>query len=175
MKTGILFRKWTAALVAVLLMISLFALPAFADEATTEAAGEATTEATGEATTEATGDSTDEATDEAETKEDSSAGSNENSDKEDEGINTGLVIGLIIGAVVLAIAVVLCIKFREKIGKFLRVYKSEAKKIVWLPWNQTKKSTLVVLVVLILCAVAICLIDLALSRSFLKFVELFSK
>ena len=130
MKTGNLFKKWTAALVAVLMMISLFAIPAFAAEETAP---------------------------------------------EEKGINTGLIIGLIIGAVVLAVVVILCIKFREKIGKFFRVYKSEAKKIVWLPWSQTKKSTLVVLVVLILCAVAICLIDLALSRSFLKFVELFGK
>ena len=82
---------------------------------------------------------------------------------------------MIIGAVVLAVAIVLCSKFRENIGKFFRVYKSEAKKVVWLPWSQTKKSTLVVLVVLIAFAVAICLIDLALSRSFLKFIELFSK
>ena len=133
MKTGILFKKWTAVLVAVLTMISLFAIPAFAHEATETAA--------------------------------------ENS----KGLSTGLLIGLIIGAVVLAIVIVLCIKFREKIGKFFRVYKSEAKKVVWLPWSQTKKSTLVVLVVLIAFAVAICLIDLALSKSFLKFVELFSK
>ena len=131
MKTGTLFKKWTAALCAVLMMISLFAIPAFADEATDSA--------------------------------------------EKSGISTGLIIGLIIGAVVLAVAVVLCIKFRENIGKFFRVYKSEAKKIVWLPWSQTKKSTLVVLVVIIAFAVAICLIDLALSKSFLKFVELFSK
>ena len=130
MKTGNLFKKWTAALVAVLMMVSLFAIPAFAAEEAAE---------------------------------------------EGNGINTGLIIGLIVGAVVLAIVVILCIKFREKLGKFFRVYKSEAKKIVWLPWNQTKKSTLVVLVVLIIFAVAICLIDLALSRSFLKFVELFSK
>ena len=131
MKTGILFKKWAAVMVAALLMISLFAIPAFAEEA-----------ATGEET---------------------------------PGLNTGLIIGLIIAAVVLVVAVILCIRFRENIGKFFRVYKSEAKKVVWLPWNQTKKSTLVVLVVLIAFAVAICLIDLALSRSFLKFVELFSK
>ena len=130
MKTGNLFKNWTAALVAVLMMVSLFAIPAFAAEEAAE---------------------------------------------EGNGINTGLIIGLIVGAVVLAIVVILCIKFREKLGKFFRVYKSEAKKIVWLPWNQTKKSTLVVLVVLIIFAGAICLIDLALSRSFLKFVELFGK
>ena len=133
MKTGNLFKKWAAVLVAALMMISLFAIPAFAHEAATD------------------------------TAEDASK------------VNTGLLIGLIIGAVVLVVAIILCIRFREKLGKFFRVYKSEAKKVVWLPWSQTKKSTLVVLVVLIAFAVAICLIDLALSRSFLKFVELFSK
>ena len=128
-----LFKKWAAVLTSALMMISLFAIPAFAHEAT-DAAAEKTS-----------------------------------------GLDTGLLIGLIIGAVVLAVAIVLCIKFRENIGKFFRVYKSEAKKVVWLPWSQTKKSTLVVLVVLIAFAVAICLIDLALSRSFLKFVDLLSK
>ncbi len=167
MKTGILFRKWAAVLVAVLMMISLFALPAFAADASTEASSEASTEASSE-------ESSEEST-EATTEESTSEESDETTEEEDPGISTGVVIGLIIGAVALAIAVVLCIKFREKLGKFFRVYKSEAKKIVWLPWSQTKKSTLVVLVVLILCAVAICLIDLALSRSFLKFIELFGK
>ena len=79
MKTGNLFKKWTAALVAVLMMVSLFAIPAFAAEEAAE---------------------------------------------EGNGINTGLIIGLIVGAVVLAIVVILCIKFREKLGKFFRVYKS---------------------------------------------------
>ena len=132
MKTGILFKKWTAVLVAVLTMISLFAIPAFAHEATETAA--------------------------------------ENS----KGLSTGLLIGLIIGAVVLAIAIVLCIKFREKIGKFFRVYKSEAKKIVWLSWAQTKKSTGVVLLVLVVCAIVICLLDLGLSQGILAFIKLFA-
>ena len=70
---------------------------------------------------------------------------------------------------------ILGIKFREKIKKFLRVYKSESKKIVWLPWDQTKKSTLVVCVVLIVCAAVICLLDVGLSKGFLAFIGLFSK
>ena len=94
---------------------------------------------------------------------------------EKKGIDTALLVGLIIGAVVLVAAVILCIKFREKIGKFLRVYKSEAKKIVWLPWDQTKKSTLVVLVLIVAFAIAICLIDLGLSNGFLAFIKLFQK
>ncbi len=86
---------------------------------------------------------------------------------------TETIILVAIFGVILVAAVVLCIIFREKVGKFLRVYKSESKKIVWLTWNQTKKSTLVVLVVLVVCAVAICLIDLGLSRGFIAFINLF--
>ena len=89
-------------------------------------------------------------------------------------LSTGTIIGIIIAAVVVVAAVVLGIKFREKIKKFLRVYKSESKKIVWLPWDQTKKSTLVVCVVLIVCAAVICLLDVGLSKGFLAFIGLFN-
>ena len=130
MKTGILFKKWTAVLCAVLMMISLFAIPAFADEAA--------------------------------------------SGQESSGIDAGLLIGLIIAAVILVVAVVLCIRFRENIGKFFRVYKSEAKKIVWLSWAQTKKSTGVVLLVPAVCAIVICLLDLGLSQGILAFIKLFT-
>ncbi|MBQ8432079.1 MAG: preprotein translocase subunit SecE [Clostridia bacterium] len=84
---------------------------------------------------------------------------------------TWILLGIF--GVLLIAAIVLCVIFREKVGKFLRVYKSESKKIVWLTWNQTKKSTLVVLVVLVVCAVAICLIDLGLSQGFIAFINLF--
>ena len=86
----------------------------------------------------------------------------------------GAIIAIAIAAVVAVVAVILCIKFREKIKKFLRVYKSETKKIVWLPWDQTKKSTLVVCVVLIVCAAVICLLDVGLSKGFLAFIGLFN-
>ena len=92
-----------------------------------------------------------------------------------QGLTTGNIVAIVIGAVLLAIAVVLCIRFREKIKKFLRVYKSELKKVVWLPWNQTRKSTLVVLVVMVVCAIVICLLDLGLGEGFLAFVRLFNK
>lgn len=93
--------------------------------------------------------------------------------EEKKGLSTNAIIWIVVGGVVLVAAVVLCIVFREKVGKFFRVYKSEVKKIVWLPWDQTKKSTLVVLVILIICAAAICLVDLGLSKGFLAFLKLF--
>ena len=88
-------------------------------------------------------------------------------------MGTGTIVGIIVGAVLLIAAIVLCIKFREKIGKFFRVYKSEIKKVVWLPWDQTRKSTLVVLVVMIVAAAVVCLLDWGLSTGYTKFVGLF--
>ena len=92
-----------------------------------------------------------------------------------EAISTGTIVGIIVAAVLLVIAIVLCIKFREKIAKSLRVYKSELKKVVWLPWDQTRKSALVVLLVMVVCAIAICTLDRALNFGFGKFVEAIAK
>ena len=128
MKTGKLLKKWMAALVAAILTISLFAIPAFAEDGSADKGS----------------------------------------------INVGLIVGLCIGAVVLIAVAILCIKFWDKIKKFFRVYKSEAKKIVWLSWAQTKKSTWVVLVALAVCATVICLLDVGLSQGIIAFIELFA-
>ncbi len=87
------------------------------------------------------------------------------------GLSTAALVWIIVGGVLLVVAVVLCIKFREKLAASLRVYKSEFKKVSWLSWDQTKKSTLVVLVVLIACAALICLVDLGLSKAFLAVIN----
>ena len=47
-----------------------------------------------------------------------------------------------------------------RIKSFFASYKSEVKKIVWCPWKQVRKNSLVVLAVVIACAVAICVLDL---------------
>ena len=75
-------------------------------------------------------------------------------------------VWLIIGVVALIAAVVLCIVFRKKLAKLFRVYKSEVKKIVWFPWAQTRKSTLLVWIVLLISAVVICLLDFGLGEGF---------
>ena len=128
MKTGKLLKKWMAALVAAILTISLFAIPAFAEDGTAKKGG----------------------------------------------VDVGLIVGLCISAAVLIGVVILCVKFWDKIKKFFRVYKSESKKIVWLSWAQTKKSTLIVLAVLAVCATVICLLDLGLSQGILAFIKLFT-
>ena len=86
-------------------------------------------------------------------------------------LSTTAKVWLIIAAVALVAAVVLCIVFRKKIAKFFRVYKSEVKKIVWFPWAQTKKSTLLVWVILIISALVICLLDLGPGRGFVAILN----
>ena len=103
----------------------------------------------------------------------SSSASTDKKEEEKKGLSTQSIITLCIFGALIVAAVVLGIIFREKVGKFLRVYKSETKKIVWLPWDQTKKSTLVVLIVLVACALAICLLDFALGQGYLAFLKLF--
>ena len=168
--------RWSAVLCAVLLMISLFAVPVFADE-TTAAATEAVTEIATEATTEAATEAATETTTETTADTTASTGSNENGDKKDEGLSTTAIIWIVVGAVIVIVLAVLGIKFRANIAKALRVYKSEFKKVSWLSWEQTRKSTLVVVVVLVGFALVIGLLDMGLFNGFellLKgFAELF--
>jgi preprotein translocase SecE subunit len=44
---------------------------------------------------------------------------------------------------------------------------SEIKKIVWCPWKQVRKNSLVVLAVVIACAIVICALDIAFSKALL--------
>ncbi len=61
----------------------------------------------------------------------------------------------------------------ERIGHFFRSYKSEIKKIVWSPWKQVRKNSLVVLAVVVACAAVICALDLAFSEALLSLADLF--
>ena len=131
-----LFNRSLALVCAILMMISLFALPAFAHE------GEDHDHATDTTTTTTTDNS-----------------------------KTALIVWIIVGGVLVVAGVVLGIKYREKIVKALRVYKSEFKKVSWLSWKDTKKSSLVVLGVLVVCAIVICLLDLGLSEGLLAMVR----
>ena len=99
----------------------------------------------------------------------------ENSEKEGFlGILTvGEIIVLGVMAAILIAVVVLLIKKREKAASVVREYESEVKRITWFSWKDTKKSTIVVLIGLVVCAAIISLLDLGLSKGFLEFVMLF--
>ena len=147
-KTGTLLTRSLALLCAVLMMISLFALPAFAHEGH-EHENEETTTTTPEA------------------PEAPEAG-----DAEEKGkLSTPAIIWIIVGGVVVIAGTVLGIKYREKIVKALRVYKSEFKKVSWLSWKETKKSSLIVLGMLAACALVICLLDLGLYKGLIAMIQ----
>ena len=56
------------------------------------------------------------------------------------------------------------VKFSERIKASFRSLKSEVKKIVWSPWNQVRKNTLVVVVVIVASAAVIGVLDYAFSQ-----------
>lgn len=53
------------------------------------------------------------------------------------------------------------VKFSEKVKKFFREYRSEFKKISWPSKDETIKSTVIVLVSIVFCAIVIGLLDAA--------------
>ena len=96
----------------------------------------------------------------------------ENSSKEGFlGILTvGEIIVLGVMAAILIAVVIVLIKKREKTASVVREYESEVKRITWLSWKDTKKSTVVVLIGLVVCATVISLLDLGLSEGFLSLI-----
>ena len=177
MKKGTQLKRWIAVLCAMILTVSLFAIPAFAEETESTSEVESTeesTEAASESDSESASESETESASESESESESTADtSEENKDDGGKKLSTHTIVWLIVAGVTVVAGVVLGIKFREKIMKSLRVYKSEAKKIVWLPWDQTKKNTIVVIIVLVICAAAICLLDYVLYKGIFAFIELF--
>lgn len=77
---------------------------------------------------------------------------------------TGLIITLSIIAVILVVAVILAIKNRVKLAAFFRSVKSEMKKIVWSPKDQTRKNFLVVIVICIAVVILIGILDFAFNK-----------
>ncbi len=52
----------------------------------------------------------------------------------------------------------------SRIKSFARSIKSEVKKISWSPWTDVKKNTFVVVVVIVVCAVALAIVDVVFSE-----------
>ncbi len=148
---------------------------ATSDDATSEEATseEATSEeATSEETTseEATSE---EATSEDSTSEDSAEESSkadaDTDDKADDGSTFPWALVIFLGIIVVgAIVCFICIKQENKFGiwlkNFFKDYKSELKKITWPSREVTVKSTIVVLVCVLVCATVISLLDFGLGK-----------
>ena len=85
-----------------------------------------------------------------------------------------IVLGVLVA--ILAAVLVFLLKNREKTASVIREYESEAKRITWLSWKDTKKSSLVVIIGLVVCSTVISFLDLGLSTGFFAFVvDLFAK
>lgn len=93
--------------------------------------------------------------------------------EEEKGFTTGSIISLAVLGVVIILVVVYCLTHKEKVAKLFRGLKSEIKKIVWTPWNQVRKNTLVVLVVIISAAILIGLLDFLFSKGIFTLGKLF--
>ncbi len=65
-------------------------------------------------------------------------------------------------------------KKKGRLKEAWRGFKSETKKIVWPSWKQVLKNTLIVLVVVIICAVIIGALDYAFSGGIQALADLFS-
>lgn len=88
-------------------------------------------------------------------------------------MSTGnIVVEGILGAILVAV-IVLGIRNRAKVSKVAGEYESEVKRVTWLSWAETKRSTIVVLIALIICALVICLLDLGLGKGILALIGLF--
>ena len=93
--------------------------------------------------------------------------------EEEKGFTTGSIISLAVLGVVIILVVVYCLTHKEKVTKLFLGLKSEMKKIVWTPWNQVRKNTLVVLVVIISAAILIGLLDFLFSKGIFTLGKLF--
>ena len=82
-----------------------------------------------------------------------------------------IVLGVML--LILIAVLVLCLKKRAKVASIAREYESEVKRITWLSWKETKKSTVVVLIAVVVCATVICLLDLGLAEGILALINLF--
>ena len=177
-------RNLLALLLAVVFACSVFTVSVFASEETTTPVAEETTEPTEETTAgeETSGEETSEgATTEAATESGTAEETTTeeettlnfwqenftrvNSDKERVIYWSKIVVwGLVIAGLIAG--VVFCIVKREKVGEFLRALKSEIKRIVWSSWKETRKNTLVVLVVVLAITLVIFLFNIVLEKIF---------
>ena len=149
-----LIRSALSLILVLMLVFSLGAVNAFADEASdtgveTEVVTDGATAAESET---AAGDGHDHDHDHDEEKE------------EKKGMSTFDIVSLAILGALIVVGVIYCLKNKEKVGKFLRSLKSEFKKISWSSWRDVRKNTIVVLIVVIAVAILIGVVDVLFSK-----------
>ena len=104
----------------------------------------------------------------------------EDTAKKADKLSTNTIVGLVIAGIIVVAAIVIVIMLaasatkREKFFKFFRGYKSELKKIVWCPADQLRKSSVVVILGIVICAVVLALLDMGFSNGIMGLNSLFN-
>ena len=174
-----------AALLSLLMLFSAFAIPAFAEDATTaeETTAAETVEETeagsdAESESETAADSETESATEASTT--TAATTKEETTTEDKDAaeaakqqKTRGIINLCVGAAILVALAVLIIVYRAKIPTWWKGLKSECGKITWCPKEKLKKNTFVVVIIILVIALAIGVLDFVFSRGMILLGDLF--
>ena len=89
-----------------------------------------------------------------------------------EGISTFALVSLIVGGIALVAIVVLCIVKRQKLAESLRAYKREMKNVTWFSWKNVVRSTVFVIVAIVVVAAVIGLLDYAFFQGQYLLVDL---
>ena len=159
-------------ILTVALMFSLFSIGVFAESASATSTS-APAESTAAASTSAPASSSSAASSGTSTSAGTASGTaGANAEGKDL---TGTIISLSILGVIVVVIAIICIIKREKVGKFFRSLKSETKKVVWLPWNQVRKNSIVVIIIVVIVSVVIGLLDFAFSQGIINLGTLFNK
>ena len=170
-----------AALLSLLMLFSAFAVPAFAEDATTaeettaaetveetEAGSETETESESATETGTEASTTTSATTKEETTTEDKAAAEAKKQQKTRGI-----INLCVGAAILVALAVLVIVYRAKIPTWWKGLKSECGKITWCPKEKLKKNTFVVVIIILVIAAAIGVLDFVFSRGMILLGDLF--
>lgn len=172
-------RSLIALFVSLVLLLSCFTVCAFAEaeadgttaESTTAEAAESNTEESTESSTETDSSSTNETT--STTEESTTAAASSSTTTETKKDHTELIVNLVIGGILIAVGAFLIIKNRIKLAAFLRSVKSEMKKVVWSPKDQTRKNFIVVVIICVIVVIAVAILDFAFSWGIAGLAKLF--
>ena len=162
-------RSLIALLVSLALVLSVLTVSVFADEVDPSQGEEQSTTTTVEGgdnneeqTTTTSGEETT-TTKESTTTADPHAGHDHGTGEEEKDY-TNLIVTLAVLAVIIIAGVVLAIINRVKLKAFLRSVKSEMKKVVWSPADQTRKNFLVVMVICVAVIILVAVLDIAFGK-----------
>ena len=163
-----LMRTALACLLVVVLMLSLFSVSVFADDV-----ADTDKDTAVDTTEETTDDTADDTTTTGDAADDGHDHEEEEKEEEKKGLTTGDIISLAVLGLAIVGVVIYCLTHKEKVGKFFRSLKSEFKKIVWTPWTQVRKNTVVVLIVVIAIGLLIAGVDFIFSKGIYALGRLF--